>query len=565
MNAGILLVLLALGAIAISAFGRRVNAQPGLLILVAAAGVSFVPGLPRLELDPELILGLVVPPLLYAAALEFSFFSFMRNLRAILGLGVVLVLLTAWLSRVAVDLMLPTLGAGIALLLASIVAPPDTVTITAHGEEIGLTKRVTALLTGESLVNDAMALTLFSIALATTGGEETFIDNGALLFFWSAIVGVLIGFALGNLATLIRRRLDDPTLGTAIGLVVPFAAYLAAEEAHASGVLAVVVAGFNVAVESEFGNRRRQRLGFRTRMTEREVWPVLGALLESFVFAYTGLQMKFIIDDLRESGEPLGKTLLTGIVLLFVVIAVRFLWVALIFGRRLLANQSLQRRLQDPLFRKRWDDRMQELTERRGRAPEVPEALGWKEQVLLSWTGMRGIVTLGAAGGIPLLTEEGAPFPHRDTLQFLAYFVVFGTLLLQAPTLPLLARWLTIDTSDEDRIALEQLARAEQIATDARAGKMPEIPEENQPGRDRPGARNGAADRGRADRPRRRARSGRLVRGEAKAAADPAALDEYDRQREALSISVIGRQVDDEAAQVVLNRIDRQQAAAETL
>jgi len=531
VNTGILLVLLALGAIALSAFGRRLNAQPGLLILVAAAAASFIPGLPRLELDPELILGLVVPPLLYAAALEFSFFSFVRNLRAILGLGVVLVLLTAWLSRVAVDLLLPTLGAGVALLLASIVAPPDTVTITAHGEEIGLTRRLTAILTGESLVNDAMALTLFSVALAATGGEETFVDNGALLFLWSAIVGVLIGVVLGNVATALRRRLDDPTLGTAIGLVLPFAAYLAAEEAHASGVLAVVLAGFAVSVETAYGNRRRQRLNFRTRLTEREVWPVLGTLLEACVFAYTGLQLKFIVDDLRESGEPLGRTLLTGVVLLLVVIAVRFAWVAVVFGRRLLANQSLQRRLEDPLFRRRWDEHLRQVAARRRRPPELPEALSWKEQVLLSWTGMRGIVTLGAAGGIPVLTEDGAPFPHRDTLQFLAYFVVFGTLLLQAPTLPLLARRLRIDTRAEERRAAEQLAVAEQIAADAAAGR--ELPAPPPTGR-----------RSRAYDP-------------------PPATDPHDRQRDALSVAVVTGRVDDEAAQIVLGRIDRQQAAEE--
>lgn len=553
MNAGILLVLLALGAIALSAFGRRLNAQPGLLILVAAAAVSFLPGLPRLELDPELILGLVVPPLLYAAALEFSFFSFVRNLRAILGLGIVLVLLTAFVSRVAVDWVLPTLGTGVAFLLASIVAPPDTVTMTAHGEEIGLTRRLTAILTGESLVNDAMALTLFSIALAATGGEETFLENGTLLFFWSAVVGVLIGFALGNLATAIRRRLDDPTLATAIGLVLPFAAYLAAEEAHASGVLAVVVAGFNVSVETAYGNRKRQRLGFRTRLTEREVWPVLGALLEAFVFAYTGLQMKFIIDDLRESGEPLGRTLLAGVVLLAVVVVIRFVWVAVIFGRRLLANQSLQRRLEDPLFRKRWDEHLEKRAQRQrahgGRPDVVPEALGWKEQVLLSWTGMRGIVTLGAAGGIPLLTEDGAPFPHRDTLQFLAYFVVFGTLLLQAPTLPLLARWLRIDTRDEDRIALEQLALAERIAADAAAGTMPEIP--------------AGPDERRGPRAGRRGASGRRRSRDDDAEREPSA-DPFERQRDALSMAVIGRQVEDEAAQTVLARIDREQAAVRT-
>ncbi|TQS41071.1 cation:proton antiporter [Cryptosporangium phraense] len=553
MNAGILLVLLALGAIAISAFGRHLNAQPGLLILVAAAGASFIPGLPRLELDPELILGLVVPPLLYAATLEFSFFSFMRNIRSILGLGVVLVLLSAFLGRLTTEWLMPSLGAGVALLLASIVAPPDTVTVSAHGSEIGLTRRVTAILTGESLVNDAMALTLFSVALASVGGEETFVDNGVLLFFWSALVGIVIGFALGNLATAIRRRLDDPTLGTAVGLVLPFATYLAAEEAHASGVLAVVCAGFNVAIESEYGNRKRERLGFRTRMTEREVWPVLGALLEAFVFAYTGLQLRFIIDDLRDSGEPIERTVLTGVALLVVVILARFAWVAIVFGRRLLANQAIQKRLEDPLFRKRWDEGQARLKEA-GRPPrDLPEALGWKEQVLLSWTGMRGIVTLGAAGGIPLLTEDGTPFPHRDTLQFLAYFVVFGTLLLQAPTLPLLARWLKIDTSEEDRAALEQLALAEKIAADAKDGKP-------HPVADPPGRQNRPNPRGRSSFRDRRARAVQ----KASAPDDGSPLNEYDRQRVSLSLAVIQRDVEDEAAQVVLTRIDRQQAAAES-
>ncbi|MFI5952379.1 cation:proton antiporter [Cryptosporangium sp. NPDC051539] len=556
MNAGILLVLLALGAIAISAFGRRLNAQPGLLILVAAAGASFIPGLPRLELDPELILGLVVPPLLYAATLEFSFFSFLRNIRAILGLGVVLVLITAFAGRVTTQWLMPSLGAGVALLLGSIVAPPDTVTITAHGAEIGLTRRVTAILTGESLVNDAMALTLFSIALAGVGGEETFIDNGVLLFFWSAVVGILIGFLFGNIATVLRRRLNDPTLGTAIGLVLPFAAYLAAEEAHASGVLAVVCAGFNVAVESAYGNRKRERLGYRTRMTEREVWPVLGALLESFVFAYTGLQMRFVIDDLRESGDPLGRTVLTGVALLVLVVLARFAWVAIVFGRRLLANQAVRKRLEDPLFRKRWDEGQARLKEA-GRPPrELPEALGWKEQVLLSWTGMRGIVTLGAAAGIPLLTEDGAPFPHRDTLQFLAYFVVFGTLLLQAPTLSLLARRLKIDTGEEDRAALEQLALAEKIAADAAAGHEYPVHERNRPGREN-GRENGR-------RTRRRSREERAVQ-KAAAPDDGPPLNDFDRQRVSLSLAVVQRDLEDEAAEVVLERLDRQQAAAESL
>ncbi|SHN74491.1 cation:proton antiporter [Cryptosporangium aurantiacum] len=540
MNAGILLVLLALGAIAISEFGRRINAQPGLLILVAAAAVSFLPGLPRLELHPELILGLVVPPLLYAAALEFSFFSFVRNLRSIIGLGVWLVLLTALAVGYTTAWLLPAVGVSVAFVLASIVAPPDTVTITSHGDEIGLPRRVSAILTGESLVNDAAALTLFTITVGWTSGEASFIDQPVLLFLYSAAAGILIGTLLGNLATLLRHYLD-PTLATAVGLILPFGAYLAAEEVHASGVLAVVMAGFSVSVDSAFGNRRRQRLDYRTRMTEREVWPVLGSLLEAFVFAYTGLQLRFVIEELRESGEPFGRAVLAGVVLLLVVIAVRYLWVSVVFGRRLLAMQAFYRRLEDPRWRElmvrrrqRALERLQRRQRRRGRpgrlrgqgpsarprgpmrSRRLPAVLSWGEQALVSWTGMRGIVTLGAAGGIPLVTEAGEPFPHRTLLQFLAYVVVIGTLLIQGPTLPLLARWLRIDTTEEDREAADALARATAVAALA-AGSG------NDEGTDA----------------------------------------YFDRQRDALALAVVQRDLDDEAAQIVLERIDRRQAAAE--
>src|SRR5690349_16803238 len=300
-----LLVLLALGAIAITAFGHRVNAQPGLLILVIAGAVSFVPRLPRLELDPELILGVVVPPLLFAATLEFSFFSFMRNLRSIVGLGVTLVLVTALVTTYVSSWLLPALGLSGAFVLASIVAPPDTVTITAHGTEIGLTRRVTAILTGESLVNDAAALTLFAVAVAWAEGSETFLSNPVLLFLYSAAVGIALGWLLGIVATVLRSRLGDPTLEVTVGLVLPFAAFLSAEALHASGILAVVMAGFTMSIGTNYGAERARdgttgrRLDYRTRMGEREIWPVVGSLLEALAFAYTGLQLRFVIDDLR--------------------------------------------------------------------------------------------------------------------------------------------------------------------------------------------------------------------------------------------------------------------------
>jgi NhaP-type Na+/H+ or K+/H+ antiporter len=515
---GILLVLLALGAIAVAAYGHRLGLQPGLLILVVAAGVSFIPGIPRLELDPELILGVIVPPLLYGAALEFSFFSFIRNLRSIVGLGVGLVAATAIATGYLIAWMLPALGTAGAFVLAAIVAPPDTVTITGHGEEIGLPRRVSTILVGESLVNDAASLAAFTVALAAVTGEEAFFANPVWLFLYGAVVGVLVGLVLGVAADWVRKRLGDPTLETALGLVLPFAAYLTAEELHASGVLAVVLAGFSVNVNTIFTTASHGgSMDYRTRLLERQMWPVIGSLLEAFVFAYTGLQLRFVIDELRGSDEPLGRTVLAGLVVLLAVILVRFGWVLITFGRAATTFWLLQRQIQrDPrvadriaALRRRRADEIQ----RRHRGGPPPDPLGWKESLLVAWTGMRGIVTLGAAGGIPFVTASGADFPHRTLIQFLAYVVVIGTLLLQGPTLPRLARLLRIDTGKDEREAEQALATAREVAENAAAG-----------------------------------------------ATGPAV---FDQQREALAVAMNERRVNDEAARAVIEHIDRQQAAAE--
>lgn len=511
-----LLLVLALGAIAVMAVGNRVGVQPGLAILVAAAGVSFIPGLPRWELEPELILGVVVPPLLYAAALEFSFFSFLRNLRSIVGLGVGLVVATAFLAGHVAAWLLPGLGVGAAMVLGAIVGPPDTVTIAAHGRALGLTRRVNALLTGESLVNDAAALTMFSVFVAAVAGTETFIDGPVVLFLYSVGVGVLVGVLLGVVATTVRSWLRDPTLETATGLVLPFAAFFVAEHIHASGVLAVVMAGFAVSMNSVYrgggrpagppgdGDPARPRLrrgfarrvDFRTRITEAAIWPVVNTLLEAFVFAYTGLQLRFVIEELLDSDEPLGRTLLAGAVILLAVVGIRIAYIMVLFRNSTRREARRERRTAVlRLRRPQW----------RGRVPNRP--LSRSESFLLSWAGMRGIVTLGAAGGIPFALDTGEPFPHRSTIQFLAYFVVIGTLVLQGPTLPLFARWLRPDTTAEDAGAVRDLAAARALA-------------------------DATAPRG------------------------------YDAQRTAITHAVVERRFDDEAARLVLADIDQQEAAA---
>ena len=242
MNGVQILLIVGIG-IAVSSLARRRGVEPGLIIVVLAAAASFIPGVPRLELESEFILAIVVPPLLYSAARGASFASFGANFGAIFSLGVVLVVATTGALGLLTSWLIPSLGLAAAFVLGAILAPPDTITTVSHGDEIGLPKRATTILTGESLVNDATALTLFSIAIAAVGGAEATWGEGIQEFLRNAFLGAGIGALFAVITLWIRKRLHNSTLETALVLLLPFTAFLAAEEVHASGIIAVVVGG----------------------------------------------------------------------------------------------------------------------------------------------------------------------------------------------------------------------------------------------------------------------------------------------------------------------------------
>nr|WP_232328440.1 Na+/H+ antiporter [Kibdelosporangium sp. MJ126-NF4]CTQ92628.1 Na+/H+ antiporter [Kibdelosporangium sp. MJ126-NF4] len=437
------LLLVVVGAIAVTAVAHRRGMQPSLVVVILAAAVSFIPGLPRFELEPELILSVVLPPLLYSAALNFSFPTFARNLRPIVALGVGMVVVSTLATGVVAWWIVPGLTLVPALVLGAVVAPPDAVAGLAVGRELGLPKRLMAILTGESLVNDAAALTIFSLTVAAVTGDHTFIENPFLLFVYSAVVGALIGFVLGNAVHLIRMRLRESGLETALGLVVPFAAYLLAEEVHASGVLAVVMAGFVL-------GHHNTEAGFATRLQARQVWSSLDVLLEAFVFAYMGLQCRFVFAELHP-GDWL-KFAVAAVAVLLTVLVVRPLWMAVTYGRTALMLKLVRRR------------------QRRG------EPLPWKYFVVMSWMGMRGVVTLAAAAGVP------ESVPGRDAIQALAFVVAVGTLLIQGPTLPLLIRKLDITAPQEQ--AEEEAAnhKARQVSMNAVKQAMIDLYHQPPPG-----------------------------------------------------------------------------------
>jgi CPA1 family monovalent cation:H+ antiporter len=506
---GVQLLLIVGAGIAVSALAHRRGLQPGLIIVTLAAAVSFIPGVPRLELDSELILAIVVPPLLYSAARGASFIAFGQNLRSIIDLGVVLVVLTTGALGLLSSWLLPSIGVAAAFVLGAVLAPPDTITTVTHGRELGIPRRATAILTGESLVNDATALTLFSIAIAAVGGEHTSFGAGFLVLLRAAAVGAGIGAVLALATLWLRKRLGNPTLETTLVLLVPFTGFLLAEQVHASGIIAVVMAAFSISINTSLDPRHQYPDAYRTRLQEESLWPVLDFLLETFVFAYIGLQLGFVVDDLAAGEEPgLRRTLVAAGVLLLAAIVLRMAGVFLLFGRWRLADRMARRRLaRHPglaaeLEQRRHRGRRQRAGDRARLGPPTT-----RETVVVGWTGMRGILTLAAASAVP------ETVPGRNAIQAIALLVTLGTLLVQGTTIRTLIRWLRLDNSAE--LAEDRAMR----------------------------------ERG-------------LAIAEAAAPGDDAA---YDRQRHALSEAVMRREVSEETARELIGDIDLRQAAAHTV
>lgn len=458
------LILVVVGAIVVTAIAHRRGLEPALIIVVVGIAVSFIPGFEAPELDSHILLSVVLPPLLYSAALDFSFPNFLRNIKPILGLGVGLVIVTAFtVAAVSSWLVVVPLTFATALVLGAIVAPPDAVTAVAVGRKLGLPKRVMSILTGESLINDAAALALFSVAVAQVAGSHTFIENPLLLFTYSAVLGPVVGAALGYVTLWIRRRLANPALETVQGLMVPFASFIVAEEMHASGVLAVVVAGFVVGSGTVDA-------GYQTRLQERYVWNSVDVLLEAFVFAYIGLHLRFVLEDLREAHESLTQVAVASGVVLLIVLVIRPISVIAMFSRGVLARQ-VEKRLTVPIpdggGRGALGTRRKDKVPAKWRSRIDNRALSWQENVVVSWTGMRGVVTLAAAAAIPVTTTSGEPFPERATIQAIAFAVSVGTLLLQGWTLPLLIRRLNLSGGDDHLHDSVETEKAERVVHEA--------------------------------------------------------------------------------------------------
>ncbi|MER7796612.1 sodium:proton antiporter [Microbacterium sp. NPDC096154] len=473
MNPEIFYVLV--GALAVGAFARWRGWPAPLVITVAAALLSLIPAIPTLDIDGHLLLNLTLPPLLYSAALEVSFVGFRRSMPHIRRLGVGLVLFTALAVGLVAWWIMPELTLAGGLLLGAIVGPPDAVSAAAVGRKLGLPRRVMTVLSGESLINDATSLTLVRVFAAIVAGATVTVWDGIWAFAVAVVVGVAVGLAFGMVLHFLRTRFDDPVVVSTAGLLVPFGAYAIAEHIGGSGVLAVVAMGLHVGYHAP-------RTNYTTRQQERPLWLSVDFLLESFVFAYIGLQLPRV---LRELGtESAGVTIALALAVFAVVLLMRplfvygsYAWGRMWQGMKIMrwkhALEAFRANPDDPraaAFRKRraaLERRGIEVTERSLRQRMLEPVLSVQERAVVSWAGMRGVVTLAMAAALPDLTGEAMPESHVQKLVVVAFVVTVGTLLLQGLTLAPLIKRLGVGASDEHTADARQIramqARSQEV------------------------------------------------------------------------------------------------------
>jgi monovalent cation/hydrogen antiporter len=433
------MLLLVLAAVAVIVAVRWVADRTGLpaaaLLTLAGIGYALLPG-PNVALDPHLVLTLVLPPLLYSAALDSSLTAIRRSLRTVVSLSVLLVVVTAVVIGVGFELLVTgaTLAAGIAL--GAAVAPPDPVAALSVGRKVGLPPRLITLIQGEGLLNDATALTILTVAVAAAQGDGFSTPAALGEFVVAAVGGVAAGLAVAYGVRPLRRLRRDPLTSNAISLATPFVAYLLGEAVHVSGVLAVVVAGLVI------GHNTPYWTSGASRLQTDAVWRLVDFLLEGIVFLLIGQQLPEVIRGLHRYDTAtivVAASITVGSVLL-----VRPLW--------LLLTESLPRSMHS---------RLGGDTEGGGR---FSGRLSGREIAVLSWAGTRGVISLAAIFTLPLTTESGAPFPDRDLLLFCAFLAVLVTLVGQGLTFAPLVRALgcRADQADEARLRNEaRIAAAE--------------------------------------------------------------------------------------------------------
>jgi len=425
------LLLLIAVLVVVAVVARRFNTAPSILLVIAGIALALIPGLPRMELAPELVLLGILPPLIYSAGVAMSWREFRFNLRPITLLAVGCVVFTTC-AVAAVAHWLLGMPLAVGFVLGAIVSPPDAVAPLSIVRRLGVPRRLIVVLEGEGLANDATALILYRFAVAAVGSGVFSLTQAGGEFALIVVGEIAYGIGLGWLSLRLRRWSHDPRVEITLSLLTPYAAFLLPAHVGGSGVLATIAAGLFVSWNGPL------LIPAATRLQGIFFWDLLVYLLEGLVFLVTGLQIRTVLD--RLDPISLRGPLLAVLLTVAVVIVARFVWA--------FPATYLPRWLSAALAR---------------RDPAPP----WRQVFFLAFVGIRGVVSLAAALAIPLTTLAGAPFPYRDLILFVTFGVIVITLIGQGLVLPGVVRWLGLGShaaeEREREHAAELSARAEAL------------------------------------------------------------------------------------------------------
>ncbi len=440
-QAEILIAGLLIAIVGLSAVARVLSLPYPIVLVVGGAAVGFIPGLPEVRLNPDVVLVVFLPPLLYAAAFFANLGDIRSSLRGITLTTVGLVLATMGAVAWAAHAVIPGLSWGAAFALGAVVSPTDPMAGAMIMRRLEVPRRLVSAVEGEGLFNDATALVAFRVAVAAVvAGSFSIVDAG-LSFVLGAIGGVAIGLAAGWVIAEIRKRTTDAQLSVTISLFTGYVAFIPADALGASGVLAAVTAGIYMGIQGP------SIIPARTRLQGLFVWDLVDFVINATLFVLVGLQLHTIVDGL--SGYSASTLAGYAMAVSGVVIATRLVWVFTV-----------------PYLVRAIDRRPSQIARR------IPAS--WK--LVIGWAGMRGAVSLAAALALPLTIDSGAPFPDRDLIIFLTFAVIFFTLVVQGLTLPAIIRLvrLTPDGAEET----EEL-RARLVASKAAIARLDELAEED--------------------------------------------------------------------------------------
>lgn len=425
LNNLLILISLLFGVSMLSMLSEKIRISYPILLVLVGLGLGFIPAMPSIRLNPDLVFLIFLPPLLYAAAWNTSWKDFWMLKRPITMLAFGLVIFTSALVAVLSHAVIPDFTLAMGFLLGGIISPPDAVAAASVFQGMKVPKRILTILEGESLINDASSLIIFRVAIAAILTGQFGLWEATSDFFIVAAMGIIVGLAIAHIVYIVHRFLPTtPSIDTSLTILSPYLMYIAAEHYHFSGVLAVVSGGLFLSYRSH------EIFSYNSRIQAYSFWETLIFLLNGLVFILIGLQLPDVVAGLGQYSLP--AAIGYGVMISVLVVLVRILWV--------FPGAYLPRILVKSI----------RLNEPRPR---------WQEVFIVAWAGMRGVVSLAAALSIPLTTSTGAEFPHRNLILFITFIVILFTLVLQGLSLPLIIRVLGVKEEAGNAVAHEHTVR----------------------------------------------------------------------------------------------------------